>query len=570
LHASNKKAVSTLILILLIAVAAIIGGLVTYMFTIAAFVDIPEGTTVTITNIYLDKQDASSFKIGVLNPSFSPANATITRIAVGLKGASELYDIVETDPAIENGIIIPKGESLNITCFEVQKDGANVTWGKVAGDFAGESIIVYLFSSDAQAANMETILPYAKIDISETVFDSSVSFGEFNATLMNDNSEINLTINQMIVSGIELTENNVSPNLPVDIGINESIHFAFNASWYPIMSTNTSLTVYTSEGYVFSQNLQLPGVFVGIQNVAFDKDATDYFNVTIYNLEQSANYANVTEIVGTLENETTIEQDYPSIGITPNSTETFKFNWTWKEYRGKNIDFTAYLLQDFETAPFTGTTPASIIVKVLNENETFDLKDKEHFNITVQNHGSSLEAINVTGIAVKETGEVINGTMANPKLPYGPIEPRAAEQFNCGITNWTNYAGESLTLTVYVVASETLEEQSFEFVFTLPAAELNITGVTRTEMGATKYLNITARALDYSVWNLTISEIKITLQNQSVVLEQTFFKDQIIITPSSEAILLCAYDWIEYPPENITITVITAEGIEASWQGTVP
>jgi len=120
------------------------------------------------------------------------------------------------------------------------------------------------------------------------------------------------------------------------------------------------------------------------------------------------------------------------------------------------------------------------------------------------------------------------------------------------------------------VTNETLEEQLFEFVFTLPTAELNITDVTRTEIGITKYLNITVKVLDYSVWNLTISEVKITLQNQSVPLEQTFLKDQIIISPNSEAILLCAYDWIKYPPENITITVITAEGVEASWQGTIP
>jgi len=560
--------VSTLALILLMAISAIIGGLICYMFTIAAFTEIPEGSTVTITDVYINTEDANSFKIGVLNPSYSPTSATITRIAISLIGASQLYDIVETDPAIENGIVIQKGESLNITCLKAQKDGINVTWGKIAGEFAGEGIIVHVFSSDAQAANMEATLPFAKINVSETHFDSQISFRRFNITTMNANSEINLTINQIMIPGIELEEDNVTPSLPIAIGINESIHFAFNASWYGVV--NTSLIIYTTEGYVFSKDLQLPMVYTAIQNVTFDEDYIDYFNVTIANFAESANYVNVTKIVGTLENETTIEKDYASVGIAPNSSQTFTFDWSWKEYRGKNIDLTAYLLQDFETAKFTMTTPEPIIITVLNEKEAFDLKDKEHFNITLQNHQSSLEAINVTKIVVKETGELINGTMTNPQLPYGPIEPGQTEQFNCNITNWTEHAGTDLTLTIYVVTNETLEEQLFEFVFTLPTAELNITDVTRTEIGITKYLNITVKVLDYSVWNLTISEVKITLQNQSVPLEQTFLKDQIIISPNSEAILLCAYDWIKYPPENITITVITAEGVEASWQGTIP
>jgi hypothetical protein len=567
LHTSNKKAVSTLVLILLIAISAIIGGLICYMFTIAAFIEIPEGTTVAITNIYFDKEDANSIKIEVLNPSYSPTNATITRIAVSLTGASQLYDVVETEPAIGNGIVIQKGESLNITCLTVLKDEVSATWGKIAGEFAGETIIVHVFSSDAEAANMEATLPSAKISVVETDFDSQFSFRRFNITTMNDNSEINLTINRMVIAGIDLEETNISPSLPVVIGINESIHFAFNADWHGI--TSTSLLVYTAEGYVFSQDLQMSGVYATIQNVTFDEDYINYFNVTVTSLEESANNVNVTKIVGTLENGTTIEKDCASVSIAPNSSLTFTFDWSWKEYREKNVDLNAYFLQDFETETVTVTTPPPIIVKVLNEKEAFDLKDREHFNITLQNHPSSLDAINVTGIVTKETGELINGTMANPQLPYGPIEPGQAEQFNCSITNWTEQAGGNLTLTIYVVANETLEEQSFEFIFTLPVAELNITDVTRIE-GVTNYLNITVRSSEYSLWNVTISEVKITLQNQSVVLEQMFPEGQITISPNSEVTLLCAYDWTKYPLDNLTVTVTTAEGAEALWQGTIP
>ncbi len=567
LHMLDKKAVSTLVLILLIVISAIIGGLISYMFTIAAFIEVPKGTALTIAGVYLDRENASSFKISVLNPSYSDTNATITRIAISVEARSQLYDISETDPTIENGISIPRGTLLNITCLKVQKDEINVPWGQIAGEFAGQTITIHVFSSDATAANMEATLPFVKLYVTETDFDSTFSFRTFNITIMNNvDSEINLTINGMVIYSNTLTENETSPTLPQPIAISESIQFTCNADW----RGNTTFKIYTEEGYVFSKDLQLPDVLTAIQNVTFNEDYTDYFNVTVSNYEESANYVNVTKIAGTLENETTIEEDYPSVGMVPNSTETFTFNWTWKEYREKTISLTVYFLQDFETNPFTATTPSSIIVKVLNEKEVFSLKDRTQFNITLQNHPSSLEAINITEIVVKETGEVINGTKADPQLPHGPIAINQLVPFNCSISDWTEDAGENLTLIVHVIANQTLGNYTFEFVFNLVPAELNITDVTCIELGGTKYLDITLENMNYSLWNLTISKVKITLQNQSILSEQTFFKDQIIINANSTAVLLYAYDWITYPPNNIIITVITVEGVEASWQGTVP
>ena len=131
------------------------------------------------------------------------------------------------------------------------------------------------------------------------------------------------------------------------------------------------------------------------------------------------------------------------------------FDWSWKEYRGKSINVTVYFLQDFETETYITETPAPVIVKVLNE-KVFDLRDAEHFNITLQNHPSSLKAINITQIiAEKPNGaiEIINGTASEPQLPYGPIEPGQAMTFHCTIADWTVNAGKSLTLTVYALTN---------------------------------------------------------------------------------------------------------------------
>ena len=169
-----------------------------------------------------------------------------------MKGGPELYDVVSTEPSIENGIVIQKGETLNITCLKAQRDSTNVSWGRLAGEFAGQNITVHVFSSDSTAANIEASLPFIKLHIIDTDFDSRVSFSRFNTTISNDaNSETNLTINEITVGGMGLTKDDVSPALPLIIANGESVHFACNGSWRNLVKT--TLTVSTEEGYVFSQ-----------------------------------------------------------------------------------------------------------------------------------------------------------------------------------------------------------------------------------------------------------------------------------------------------------------------------
>ncbi len=566
---SNLKGVSTLAIILLMVISAIIGGLLSYMFTIVLFSSIPEKTTVTITDVYFDKKNARSFKISLLNPSYSPTTATVTRIALSLKGGPELYDVVSTEPSIENGIVIQKGETLNITCLEAQRDSANVPWGKLAGEFAGENITVHVFSPDSPAANIEASVPFVKLQIIDPDFDSKVSFSRFNITVGNHvDSEINLTINEIMVGGIGSMKDDISPTLPTVIANGTYVHFNCTGSWRNLMET--TLTVSTEEGYVFSQEVELPRITTTVENVIFNEDHTDHFNVTVFNSAESANDVNVTKIAGTLEDGTIIEANYSSVGIAPNSTCTFKFDWNWTEYRGKRINVTTFFLQDFKADTFT-VTPPPVIFTVLNEKEVFDLKDKTHFNITLKNHPSSLEAVNITKIVVEENSEVIeviNGTKADPELPYGPIEPSQAITFYCNVTDWTEHAGKNLTLILHAI-NEPLEKYTFNFTLTLPMAELNITRVIHTEIAETKYLNITIENLNYSVWNLTISKIIITLPNQKEALEQQFPENLIILKPNESTVLLCLCNWKEeHLGKNITVTVVTKEGIEVSWQGT--
>lgn len=566
----DRKGVSALVLTLLILVSAILGGLAAYMFTIAAFIEIPKGTTVTITGVYFDKENASSFKVGVMNPSYSSGNATIVQLAITTPGTSEIYNISDTQPQTLNRLVIGKGESLNITCSEVLRDGADVTWGQIAGEFAGQSIMVHVFSIDAPAANMIATLPNVMLNVTKTYFDSKVSFKTFNITVTNPpESESNLTIKYLSVAGIELGKNDSTPKLPQPISIDESVTFMCNASWHGLI--NATITIFTEEGYLFLKSLGLPEAYASIQNVTFNEDYTDYFNVTVVNFAESANYVNVTKVVWTLENGTIEERDCSALGIMPNSTATFMLDWNWREYRGKSVDVTAYLLQDFETDTFTTASPSPIIIQVLNKETVFDLADQNHFSIELQNHQSSLQSVNIAKIVLKGIEGVpeitINGTQASPPLPIGPIDNGTSTGLiSCNVT-WTAWAGKNITLTVQAVTNETSEEYTSNFKFTLPTAELNITSVTGTSFGGTEYLEITVESWYYSVWNLTISKVTVEFGNQS--LDQTFLQNQTIVKPSESAVLLCPFVWDAHVGESATITVVTVEGVEDSIQWVV-
>ncbi|MEM2368317.1 MAG: hypothetical protein QXQ50_08830, partial [Candidatus Bathyarchaeia archaeon] len=416
----DKKAVSILVVIILIMISAIIGGIISYAFTIAYYTK--TAPAITITNIYINKEDVASFTICVLNPSDSPRNATISRIAISLKGETQLYDVIETEPSIENGIVLQIGESRNITCKSIRKENANLTLGDFIGiyDFAGKTMIVHIFSSDFPAASKEVNLPYVKLDITED-FNSKYSFKKFNITLTNDHqSEINITLSSVLVWSVSYSQ--VDP--PIEgytIPIGESVRFNFIGNWYGV--TAARVDVYTKQGYNFRKVIETKKVHAAIQSVNFDIERKDHFNVTVFNFAESAHYANITLIKCMLDNETYIPEKRcdPPVGLIPNSTATIKFDWDWTEYRGRKITVVACFLQDFETIPYTVTTPSPIIIKILNETSVFDLKDKKHFNITIQNHNSSLEAINVTKIVAK--GVILNGTKVDPSLPYGPIAP---------------------------------------------------------------------------------------------------------------------------------------------------
>jgi len=564
----DRKAISTLTLIILIVASAIIGGIISYMLTIAYYVEmgynIPENETVlVITDILFDPKDAGYFILRVLNPSYSVSNATITRIAVSIENEDILYDFIGTIPNVERGIIVPLGKDVNITCNTVKIEGKYVDWGQFIMDNAGKTVVIHVFSESGSAAIRRLTLPYVKLKAIPE-FNANLTFNSFNLTIENIGAE-NLTISYISIAGIELTDNNtnvkISEGIPLNVG--ESIELTCTERW---VNRVGSIVIFTREGYRFIDEITTPKIDFSIVDVTFNENDTLNFNITLDTTASHTKegYLNVTSVSLRLDNGTEISIELPEApGMKYNSSKTLVVPWNWTEYRGRELRITVQTLQGLTAIKEKVITPKPIILKVLNV--TFNLKDWEHFNITVKNlpKPSSLKPINITEIILEEVK--INGTKASPPLPQ-KIEPGENVTFYCYLgKNWTAYEKDHLELVInyeYTMNGIYVKDYTVFNIQLPPKAELNITSVTCLKFGDINYLNITVENMPYSASNLTISQLIVTFQNKSASSNVS-----LIIAPGEKISIIITVQLGIESGEEITIKAITEEEIETCWTG---
>lgn len=144
----NAIGISKLILILLLLISAIVGGVLSYMWTEGYYQSIsfriPETATVTITNVNFDSQDLTFFDLALLNPSFSPSSVSVTQIMVSTED-SVLHNVEDVDPFLPYELQI--SESKTFKCI----------WNLT--DYTGKDIKVHVFVADGTGTNLETTVP---------------------------------------------------------------------------------------------------------------------------------------------------------------------------------------------------------------------------------------------------------------------------------------------------------------------------------------------------------------------------------------------------------------------------
>lgn len=363
----NSKAISGLSLILLMLASAIAGALLSYMWVVGYYENLkirtPEKSDATITNATFLPQDTSYFNVTIFNPSYSPSEANITRIAASTEDGL-IHNIATVYPQLPYTLPKATRDSSGLQTFECRWGWANYT---------GEKVGIIAFLADGSGPTVEAETPFVDLRITDVRFNPTISATHFNITVQNfvssTTSNVTLDITEISITvedGIKPNITEITPPLPWPLNLGESHNFTCMWDWTRYQNTTVTVAVYTSQGYMnYTTETTPPPVTLKITNILFDVTNTTRFDVTVENNRVSPTYLNVTKIsviVGnqtirewTVENGTAVNPPIP-FTLNKSSTETFVCPWNWTEYRDENVTVIVYTLQGF-TANYTQATP---------------------------------------------------------------------------------------------------------------------------------------------------------------------------------------------------------------------
>lgn len=535
----ETKAVSHFILIVLMLCSAVFGALVSYLWVMSSYYNMPEDTTLLIVeDVVFPVFDARYFSVTILNPSNSISDVDITAIRLSVEGKNEVYNVTKAGPALP--FPLRRGTKQTFNC--------NWNWG----NFAGETLRIEPVAANASTKSYSYVTPRVKLKLTPK-FDPSQSIEYFNLTVENYASIINLTISKIIVLDDSITSLNVTPSLPYVLPPDQTETFRCDWNWENHRGENVTITVETLEGYesVYTTN-ELLGAVLYIDEVKFDYTDTTYFNLTISSSEYSTATPMINRVNLTLPDETTIILDtIPPLDIIPisipkNESVTIRCIWNWNAYRNETVTVRVYTKQGFIIPGKVVITPPTIVWNITDVK--FDLDDIEHFSVNVTNTPCSLRSINVTQIRLNE-----NATEVTPSS--WRISAGEEGQFSCAF-NWTSFRGESVIIMVC-----TADWLNISRSITLPSVELKIINASFKTSEGSRYLNVTIENVKESLLDVTVARIVVSLENEIVYESKGV---GILVEAGKNVTLAFSLNWSSYENEEVTISVYTEEGFEAT------
>lgn len=553
----ERKAVSTLIVILLILCSLIIGGLTSYVWVLSNYYLEPENKVqLTITDLNFAVDHANYFYMTVMNPSHSPSGTNITQIYYTVEGESNYHNVSVTEPETMP-IRIERGTTKTLKCM--------TSWG----EFAGKNITVHIVPLEGSGSSLSAQTKFVKLDIG-TRFNATDSAKYFNVTVMNhENSAINLTLINVYFNYYTLIPHeNISISLPKTLENGTLVSFDCIYNWNNTI--DPTILVETAQGYIayVTANVSATANVAIMTPLAFNESDPSEFNVTVANFADSSTSVDITSFDLTYDNGTQyhISSAYTSPSLpyrlNINSTGTIACKWNWTNYRDRNVTITANTKQGFVVPSKTVKTPSPVIFKIVAVD--FNVTASGFFLVNVTNMPSSTKSINVTQINLNS-----NVTSFQPQnILVGVGETL---QFNCTF-DWTSLKGTTATVTVYI-ADGLLQANSTA----LPSVDLQLSEaiVFGTTPEGFKYVNITILNSAFSTREVTITQILFKTENRTDSIDGTTSNPQFAptgyaLSAGSSITMACIWNWTPYVGEDVTITVQTADGLTASRTFNIP
>jgi len=333
--ARNINAISKILFILLLLLAMIIGSIFSYLLLAGYYInlgtEVPENTTLSVIDVSLNMQNAETFNITLLNPTYSPTEAKITEISVATED-DKVHTIMTVDPELPYEL--DKGQEETFVC--------DWNWG----DYAGEILKVIVIVEDGSGAVYEIETASVGLEISSAIF-TTTDTQQFNVTIKNpaaSASDLNVTkITVTMENRTEFQVREITPSIPKTLLIDTSTTFVCSWNWTYYRGMNATINVYTSEGYEFHLTQTTPKpAQLSITDTTFDTSTMTYFNITVKNSENSIVSANLTLVEIVFEDYTTLELSIESPPELPytlaiGDTVTLKCLWDWSDNREETV-----------------------------------------------------------------------------------------------------------------------------------------------------------------------------------------------------------------------------------------
>lgn len=558
----NKKALSTLTLIMLLLISAIIGGLISYLWVMGYYVSlkekIPEENIATITNLAFFPENATAFDVTVLNPSFSPDNIIqVERIAISeetLGAEGKLNYVTTSVPKLPFNI--SRGDSKAFTCIS--------DWSQ----YVNKTVIVSVFVKNGAGSTSAIRLPYTKLLVENVDFNPILGIKNFTITLRNAPlSATSLSVSEAWLSDRNLV-NFTIPSLPYPLAPNETVTLTCNYDWTSYAAAGGAQTIYikTVQGYSEMYGVQIPRLAFFVQEINFDPADTTHFDVTVKNQVSTNTHLNVSKIELLLVENGTIIDVTPALnastnGVPGNLTATFTCAWNWTNYRNKNVIVTVYMLQGIKESGQQITKKAALLS--IPDEPVFP--DTQHFFVTVKNSQYSIKTANVTKITVTFEENATEKEIPIIHPPSGPylINIGSVTMFSCYL-DWENYLNKTISINIYTdegfatfrVAKTPVDASSYRIFLTMPSAP-NFDPANTTRFDAEVHNS------ELSDRNATITRITILLGNGTEI-NATCTSHALpwTLEINSTITFTCEWDWTAYKDKTVIIRIYTDEGLK--------
>ena len=554
---------------LLILASAIVGALLSYMWVVGYYENLnirtPEESDVTITNATFLPRDTSLFNVTIFNPSYSPLDAVITRIAASTDDGL-IHNVNTTDPALPYTLSKATRDFPGLQTFECSWNWANYT---------GEEVGIVAFVADGSGPTLQAETPFIDLRITDVRFNSTISATHFNVTAQNHmssatcNATVDVTeISVTVEDGFKPNITEIAPALPWTLNPSESQNFMCTWDWTRYQNTSVTVAVYTSQGYMcYATKTTPPPVTLEITDILFDVTNTTRFDVTVKNNQVSPTYLNVTKISVVVENQiirewttengTAVNPPIP-FTLNKNSTETLACPWNWTQHRDENVTVTIYTLQGF-MANYTQATPSPIILNIADI--TFDPIDTKHFDITLQNSEFSIRGTNVTEVFVTMENEIVANLTEYLDLPI-QLNPTQSVDLSCP-WDWGEYVGRNATIVV--------QSQQGYSVYSDP---ITLVGLAISDV---VFNPIETDYFIFAVQNPTSHNLTLTMIYVAVDATSSDITPNVVppfpfsIPAATDYTFICLWEnWAVQQEKEVTITVETLLGYEASYTCGIP